>query len=146
MDYCVRSVRSVCLVALVGAVVAASGCEKGDPDALPAVPASGTATYKGQPIETGDVTFVPSKGRPAHGLIEKGVFRLSTYADNDGAVPGKHQVAVSSYKEVLITKGASKGDTDRQSLIPRQYGSPGTSNLDVDIPAEGNTKIKLELK
>jgi hypothetical protein len=64
---------------------------------------TGRVTCNGQPVKGGSITFSPiaqgkeDPGKAASGTItENGEFRLSTYADNDGAVIGKHRVSFSS--------------------------------------------------
>jgi hypothetical protein len=84
--------------------LAVAGCS-GDPDMIRAVPAAGTVTYKGKPLETGNIQFHAEKGRSASGAIKDGKFVLTTYEDGDGAVPGKHAVVVSASKEVRVPAG-----------------------------------------
>lgn len=117
-----------------------SGCG-GDGEAKP-VPAAGTVTFDGQPLENGYVQFIPEKGRPAAGAIKGGKFTLSTTEDGDGAIPGKHMVSVKATKQVTV-----KGETEPQevSILPDKYSTAATSGLAVEIPSGGNKDIKLEL-
>jgi hypothetical protein len=122
-----------------------AGCGSGDPNAIKAVPAAGTVTYKGQPIETGTVGFIPAQGRPASGPITNGHFTMTTYTDNDGAIPGHHAVTVNATKQV--TGSGRAGDEGRTvSLVPENYAHPDSSGTAVDIPPEGKTDIKIELR
>jgi len=105
------------------------------------VPAKGTVTYKGQPLEKGQIQLLPDNGPVAVGLIEKGNFVVGTNADGDGAPPGKYRVTVFSYKE---TKNRF-GETTTKAAIPTRYANPDTSNLLVEIPAAGNEAIKVDL-
>src|SRR4051795_6274008 len=105
------------------------------------VPAKGTVTYKGQPLEKGQIQLLPDNGPAAVGLIENGKFALGTNADGDGAPPGKYRATIFSYKE---TKSRF-GETTSKSVIPNRYANPDTSGLLVDIPGGGNEAIKVDL-
>jgi len=125
--------------------IALAGCGSGDPNAIKAVPAAGTVTYKGKPIETGRIGFVPAQGRPASGEIVNGKFTMTTYTDGDGAIPGHHAVTVNATKQVPGSGRA--GDEGKTiSLLPENYANPDSSGTAVDIPPEGKTDIKIDLQ
>jgi hypothetical protein len=131
--------RASLLPALI--VTCLVGCGGGaDPDAVPAVRVGG---YKGKPLEEGTVQFVPEKGRAASGSIREGRFVLTTYEPNDGAIPGKHAVGVTSSKSMPARPGA---EPETVSLIGQKYTSPGESGLFFEIPAKGNEDIVIDLK
>jgi len=123
-------------------VLVVQGCATSDPDQVAAVPASGTVTYKGQPVASGEIQFVPEKGRPAVGKIESGRFRMTTYSDGDGAIPGKAAVSVISTQEVPSKKG---GDPEIKYLVPERYASTSNSGILVEIPPAGNDSIKIDI-
>ena len=133
LRHCVMMVASVVLM----------GCG-GDSDFIKAVPASGTVTYNGKPIETGTIGFLPASGRPASGQIKDGQFTLTTYDEGDGATPGKHRVVVSSTKQV--PSKVNGADPETVYLIPQMYSSPSESYIDVEIPPEGNRKIEIRIE
>src|SRR4051812_35475218 len=60
------------------------------------VPAVGTLTYQGKPLESYQVTLLPTDGRrPATGITDaSGKFKLGTNDVGDGAPPGKNKVAI----------------------------------------------------
>src|SRR5262245_43532667 len=60
------------------------------------VPASGTVTFQGKPLDHYQVTFKPTDDRrPATGITDKdGKFTLGTNTAGDGCPPGKHKIAV----------------------------------------------------
>jgi hypothetical protein len=130
-----------CLALAIASIVA-SGCGGRDPNELPTVSAAGTVTYQGKPVAKGGIQFQPEKGRPASGMIADGKFTLTTYQDGDGAVAGKHKVAVSVTEDVKT----KDGDTNVKYLIPEKYASPETSKIVVEIPAGGNKDIKIDIK
>ena len=103
------------------AAIVLAGCGSGDSGGIPAVPAAGTITYDGKPVEKGTIQFLPEKGHQATGAIEGGKFTLSTYKDGDGAIPGKHGVGVSVTQDVPT----KDGDTTVKYLVPQKYADPG---------------------
>jgi hypothetical protein len=114
----------------------------GNSDGFNTVPAAGTVTFKGKPLESGQIQLLPEKDGPASvGLIENGKFILGTQAVGNGAPPGKYRVTIFSYKEIPNKFGSSTS----KSVIPDRYTTPDTSGLVVEIPESGNTEIKIEL-
>lgn len=78
------------------------------------------------------------KKNSGSGLIAAdGTFKISTFEQNDGAVPGKHKVA--------ITPPVQNGDGPAaKPLIPVRYGDLGTSGLIINVEA-GKPDVKLEV-
>ncbi len=118
-------------------------------------PVSGTVTYKGQPLEKGDITFRPAQaaGRAAHGTISGGTYSLSTAGDNDGALPGTYMVSIvarevdiakaqeeakAKNRVVFMQKVAAQAHKTAKSLIPAKYESPDTSGLKGDVKEQSN--------
>ena len=132
--------RGLAAAASAVAWAALSGC--GGSGEMPTVPAAGTVTYQGKPIEKGGIQFQPEKGRPASGIIEGGKFTLTTYKDGDGAVAGKHLVGVAVTEEVKD----KDGDTTVKYLIPQKFANPASSRITVDVPPGGKTDIAIDVK
>jgi hypothetical protein len=107
------------------------------------VPASGTVTYKGQPVESGSIQFVPESGRPANANIVAGKFSLGTYQDGDGAIPGKARITINSTSERPSTKRGAEPET--VYLVPVRYSSPDRSGITFELPSTGTKNIKIEL-
>jgi hypothetical protein len=97
------------------------------------VPVKGKAMYKGKPLTQGEILFEPdSGGREAHGSIQPdGSFELTTYKQNDGAVPGTHRVAVSG--------------TSKKAAVPLKYKNPSSSKTEVEV-AEGKNEYTIDFK
>jgi hypothetical protein len=110
-------------------------------DSIHTVVASGSVTYKGHPLEKGQVQFLPAEGPAAVGSVENGKFVLGTNADGNGAPPGKYRVTVFSYKNVQ----SKYGESTSKSVIPNRYTTPDSSGLVVEIPKDGNNAIELKL-
>jgi hypothetical protein len=111
-------------------------------DSVYTVQASGTVTYKGKPLEKGQVQFLPTEGPAAVGLIENGKFILGTNSEGNGAPPGKYRVTVFSYANVQ----SKFGESTTKSVIPNRYTNPDSSGLVVEIPSGGNDAIAIKLE
>jgi hypothetical protein len=99
-----------------GAVVGLSlmaGC--GPDNGLTMGRVEGKVTYRGEPIEDGQILFVPddakgTSGVPALAKIESdGTFRLSTQDPGDGAIVGHHRVGI---------RGIEASDTGTAAPVP----------------------------
>jgi len=119
------------------------------------VPAAGTLTYQGKPLDSYQVTLLPTDGRrPASGITDaSGKFTLGTNNIGDGAPPGKHKVAIvwspprpagEMGVETINDNPASMPKP--QVKIPDKYADPEKSGLTVEVPSRGISDIKLELQ
>lgn len=127
----------------------ASGC--GSSNGPEVVPASGTISYKGQPLTNGMVMFNPAD--PKVGRVDQseikpdGTFALSTLVPRDGAVPGSYKVSVTSFLLGTETLAKDKGTgIGGKPAIPTRYNDPTISGLYETIESgTPRTDIKLEL-
>ncbi|WP_165069646.1 hypothetical protein [Paludisphaera rhizosphaerae] len=154
------SLASACLLALVGC---------GEPHYEHAK-VHGKVTYKGKPVTTGSVLFVPTKPMadgsllPASGeLNAEGTYEL-TSGGEPGAVIGEHKVVIMAVdpgataeaapdvsKVEIIgpspsggpPKGGSKVPKFK-SLVPEKYGDPTSTPL-VETVKSGENTIDIEL-
>lgn len=129
-------VRLLSVVALLGAV-ALTGC---GPPGIPSGTVSGTVTLEGQPVESGEISFVSSAGAAASGSITNGQFTL------ENSLPtGKYAVGIAP--TALTEAPGEGGDTIAAptSSVPIGYHMPGTSGLSQDIQ-EGPNTITMDLK
>lgn len=111
-----------------------AGCGDGRPGR---VPVSGIVLLDGQPLTRGHVRFVPPNDRPSSGDIgPDGRFTLSCFEIGDGAVVGKHQIAVIANEPV--------GETEMRWHAPEAYADHTTSGLVVEITGPTDA-LKLEL-
>lgn len=117
-----------CAAALL--VAAIGGCGH---QGLPVAPTSGKVTLDGREVPQGSVVFTPSKGRSATGTIRPdGTFTLTTYRENDGAILGEHQVAISG-AEVGPDFDPRKLEQSAKWLVPPRYRDPVTSGLSYEV-------------
>ncbi len=125
-------------------------------------PVTGTVTYNNQPVEKGQISFIPvdpKEGRAANGYIEKGRYTLTTSSANDGALPGKYKVTIQARDvdttQVLETVkkeggGGRQGDIAKaaaqaKNLVPSKYMLADTTTLEATVEATSNT-INFPLK
>ncbi len=119
-------------------------------------PVSGTVTYKGKPVTSGEVSFVPETtgARGALGTLDaQGNYELGTFDPGDGAYVGTHRVTVVSVgpdKPVPAKKKGKMMEDEMQGsgdpLIPRRYFSPATSDLKAEVVEGKNNVINFDLK
>ena len=104
----------------------------------------GVVRLDGKPLATGTVRFVPDAGRGASGTIQQdGSFVLGTSGKSDGAVIGKHRVAVISYQQATQEERSRPADVTAvnpnvKPLIPERYMTIGTSGLKFEVKPGDN--------
>jgi len=142
-------------------VVLASGCGRGGGKLNPVV-AEGVLTWEdGKPVSQATIVFLPNdpQGKQASGLTGKdGAFTLTTYNQNDGAVPGDYKIIVTkgsaSVAETPQEKDPTKlmkefyeksKDGPKKGAVPDIYANPKTTPLKWRVEA-GGAKINLKLK
>ena len=138
-------------------LVGLSGCGKAPgPKAVveKVVPVAGTLTYKGQPLEYFQVTFLPVDGRrPAIGVTDAaGKFKLGTNKAGDGAPPGASKVAIVFVGPPSNDPPGQEKQIEDPALLPQpkikipdKYNNPETSGLTQDIPKSGLPNLKIDL-
>lgn len=125
--------------------LSACGCS-GKPSV---VPVGGRVFYNDEPLPFGIVVFQPKQGQPGIGeLQEDGSFKLSSYAMDDGAVPGRHAVSVSCYEGQRPGKGtpAAEKKPAGKLLIPLKYTDVATSGLSAEVSNADGQTFEFRLK
>ncbi len=140
--------RWACL-GCVCAALALAGCSAGQE---PTYPVSGTVTLEGQPVSGGTIFFRPASGPLATGAIDsQGHFELTTYAQGDGAVAGKHAIALGPPDKTFTVSAEELELPDdpealRQTVpFPARYLSFESSELSADIERQPN-RMAFELR
>jgi hypothetical protein len=144
---------------ILGAVLLSAGCGSKDPlegERPRVVPATGRVLYRGQPVEGAKVTFTNSAaGVSGYGETgPDGRFRLTTFKEGDGVVPGTQRVAVRKVEVIDRSKPGFDYSTssevppppEERWLIPRRYGNVATSGLTVEVAEGAKNDFVLELK
>jgi hypothetical protein len=139
-----RAWRCLLLCAIAGAIL---GCGK---DANVGI-VKGVVRLDGKPLTTGTVRFVPEAGRAATGEIQSdGSFVLGTWGKSDGAVVGKHRVAIIAFQQTESDGGTRPRDVTAvnpsvKPLVPARYMAIGTSGLTFDVKP-GNNPADFDLR
>jgi len=135
-------VRWLLLIALMLAGVGGCGKKSG----LETAPVSGKVTYRGKPLPTGTVMFVPSEGPAATGEIGKdGKYKLTTYKTDDGAVIGTHKVTITALQGMEGALPELRSGTPGP-LIPAKYLTAESSGLTAAVKPKTNNEVNFELK
>lgn len=141
------------VVTVLWATIMAWGCSPGRPTT---VPIRGSVALDGKPVAKATVLFVPLNGGvPGRGVTgDDGGFTLTTFAEGDGALAGKHRVAVSKMKvtgveatEDGMLPATVSGEVRTVWLTPQKYADVETSGLTVDVgPGMAPVSLVLEAK
>jgi len=133
---------------LVGVVLAAVGCGGGKTASV-----SGRVTLDGKPLAGATVNFLPDskEKEPGPGSSAKtdanGNFTLQLQnGKGDGAVIGKHKVAITAFEgDDQPPSSSPKDQFFRKSLVPDRYNGDKTE-LWFEVPAGGTSEANFELK
>jgi hypothetical protein len=121
--------------------VVALGCRHRGVD-LPTSPVSGRVTYRGKPLEFGQIAFVHSSGQVAGSeLATDGGFKVTAYQ-------GVNRIFIECRdidKPGTAQKRPWMANDRPKSLIPDRYRSYGTSGLTFDVkPGDNTTEFALK--
>jgi hypothetical protein len=141
------------LLLAVSAVVTV-GCGGGNTEMGPpkqkTVPVTGIVKYKGKPVPRAGVSFQSIDGKVSANASTDGAgtFILSTYGRDDGAPPGQYKVIVAASGAKEIEPGVLDAEPEGgfKSPVPAKYGSPATTDIVVEVKAEGTNHLTIDLK
>ena len=139
---------AVCLAAIALLVAGCSGGQQ------PTAPVSGKVTHNGEAVTSGIISFSPIAAdgegvKAASGVVQSdGSYTLTTYAENDGAVIGKHRVLYSPAGGTLTDEDTAAADAGEGEHDQETEQSPYTGLIpdvrEVDVTAGAN-QIDIEL-
>jgi hypothetical protein len=135
---------------LLSCLISTSGCGSSGTET---VPVTGKVTCKGQPVVKASVVFMPvtstGGGRPATGETDaNGMYSLSTFEVNDGAVPGEHRVSIVIVSdEPEPPPGAKEARFWKPPLQPfaDKYTQPETSGLTATVERGKENSLDFDL-
>jgi len=114
-------------------------------------PVKGVVLQEGTPVAGATVMFRSGSEKVAASGVtdDEGEFELTTYESNDGAVAGQHQVIVQKYDPRSMPENVNLDEVDEvpepEMLTPKQYADFETSDLTVEVTADGENAITLDL-
>lgn len=133
---------SIATAALLAACLLPLGCGPRRPATFPV---RGVVTVGGKPIAGATVLFQPVEGGvPGRGVTtDDGGFTLTTFESGDGAIGGRHRVAISkmTLSGVEVTEDGvaapvAPGEIKETWLTPKKYASLDTSGLVIEVARE----------
>ncbi len=115
-------------------VLTLAGCGSGGPQEYRV---TGTVTFDGQPVEKGEIRFVPTgtQGPAYGGAIENGKFECK-------ATEGQKRVEITATREAPTP--AADGLPDYVSYIPAEYNTQST--LTAEVKPGGDNTLTFDLK
>ncbi|MBX3426102.1 MAG: hypothetical protein KF688_10515 [Pirellulales bacterium] len=131
---------------LAWATVLSIGCSKGPEMA----PATGTVSFRGEPLKFGTVMFQhKAGGQPAVGAIQSdGSFSLSTPRLGEGVRVGPQLVRITCFEGNDPNNPMTLPNGEPilgRSLIPQRYGSFGGSGLSVEVASGQSQPFDFQL-
>ena len=127
-------------------LVACVGCGSGQ---LPTHAVEGSVKFEdGTTVMFGDIEFFSVDHKiNARGKINRdGTFTVGTYAENDGAVEGRHQIVIQQMTGSYLTaKYNDQIKHDHGELIDSAYFDYRTSGLECTI-SPGTNEVELTVK
>ena len=126
-------------------VLSLAGCTPAE-DHPETAPVSGVVLYQGQPVAQAEVAFRP-EGDGANGIGRtdaQGLFVISTYGDEDGAVVGEHVVTVQLYPEGGLP--GMEVETTDIAPIPPKYADPLASPLSEEVTSGQKNEFEFTLE
>ena len=113
-------------------LMAVAGCNNGQ---LSTYPVSGDVSIKGAgALTVGEVVFTSDKVTAKGAIKEDGSYSLTTYKENDGAPPGKYQVA--TYFQPDFESGAMKQFPEANKWKPAQQ----------EVIVRGDTEVTVQME
>jgi hypothetical protein len=127
-----RNWASLLLIGMVSMIL--SGCEEAGPKMFPV---SGTVTWQGQALPTGQIVFLPlDKNVPgSSGNIEQGKFFSKASA-------GKTQVQIFAFRPAATVDNVM-GQAPQEQYLPVHYNDQTT--LSVDVSPTGPNQFTFDL-
>ena len=134
MSRFIRNARAWLPAVLI--VVASAGC--GGPAT---VAVRGQVTFEGQPVEQGDISFIPDPG--TDGVSEGAQIRNGQYQLSKGLIVGNYSVEIRAWKNTGKRVNGPYGETDeRVNLLPKQYSKNARLRF---TPADDPNRLDFHL-
>jgi hypothetical protein len=134
--------HKICQPLLFAAALLLAGCR--DDGRFSTYSAGGTVKmHDGRPLAGGAILCESPHGLAARAVIEDdGTFRLGTYGEADGAVEGKHRVAIRPPTPDNFDPDAAPA---APLLIDQRYLTMDTSGIEFSVTPDGPNQFTIEL-
>jgi hypothetical protein len=136
----------VCLAALAALVLSGCGQKKLQVERHAVYPVEGEVIWKEKPLAGAHLEFYPLgwslysfTHTPMAVTGKDGRYRVGTYDKEDGAPAGKYAITITCLDPKVI------GMYSTSNILPKQYGDPKTSGLEVEIVEGTNALPPLRL-
>lgn len=147
---CMRSSFPAAAAVALAALALIAGCGRVRPTT---VRVRGTVHLDGEPVPGAAVLFQPTPGVPARAITaDDGTFELTTFSPGDGAIVGRHRVAVGKFTMMGVTADdwgvsgpVAAGGVKETWVTPQRYATPADSGLEIDVKP-GMAAVVLELR
>jgi hypothetical protein len=130
-----NNLRSAALLGLILAAMCTAGCGKSSGK----VSIHGHVSYRGAPLESAALTFLPVKGRAESATVSNGEYSVEL-------MPGDYTAVVSI--GVNLPTGYKEGDPipPPKIVLPETYTSQAKSSLKATVAAGKNAPVDFDLK
>lgn len=100
------------------------------------VPLTGTVTFRGKPLETGNITFIPDVDGPrAYAQVQPDATYFAKTGARTGIRPGNYVVLFTAYESISLPTDLKEKES--VPLTPERYRHSETSPLRCVVPAQG---------
>lgn len=152
LDWCLS------LLCCFGVLVLCAGCGGSGTAQV-----TGKVTLDGSPLEGATVAFAPvGEGQAASGKTDaSGTYNLTTFVNNDGALPGSYKVTISKVEDAaggagsgseddiyaameksgknVMAEGSDRSEEVVKELVPAKYTVAETSGLTAEVTSDQRT-------
>ena len=100
------------------------------------VPLTGTVTFRGKPLDTGNITFIPDTDGPrAYAQMQSDATYFAKTGARKGIRPGNYSVLFTAYESIALPTDLK--EREPVLLTPKRYRRSETSPLRCAVPAQG---------
>ncbi|MCA9086166.1 MAG: hypothetical protein KDA81_19045 [Planctomycetaceae bacterium] len=139
--------RTLRFLSLTLLTLSLGGCGGGPNDSVTVAPVSGVVKLDGSPLPDAVITFYPEKGPTGIGMGDSsGAFIVKTNGQK-GAPVGKCKVTVVAANQAgeVPEMDGNEAEYAKKTRLNAKYSSPETTDLIIDVTAEGNQNLQLDL-
>lgn len=120
------------------------GCGSSGPPEPERAVVTGTVKFEGEPVQTGNISFIPEQGPVALGPVSDGLYQI----DSKGGVPvGKCKVEIYAFKETgeeMVVGAGGKTEKVTRQIIPPKYNATSTISVSINSGEENHHDFDLK--